>query len=76
MFVTKYTDLIGDNPVRNQIILGTLTSRLPKFLPAMIDEADHALVAEIPSCDGEWTHVNIAPKLLRIVAFISGRIFV
>lgn len=36
---------------------------------------DDAYAAEFPPCD-EWTEVNIYSKLLRIIARVSGQVFV
>jgi cytochrome P450 len=43
--------------------------------PIISEEVDEALVLEMSSCD-DWTPTNIYAKLLRIVAIVSGRIFV
>lgn len=38
------------------------------------DEVDRTLRTELPPCK-DWTEVNINSKLLRIVAIVSGRVF-
>jgi hypothetical protein len=39
------------------------------------DEVDRTLRTELPPCK-DWTEVNINSKLLRIVAIVSGRVFI
>ena len=41
----------------------------------IVSEVERALVAEIPPCE-DWTEVSIYVKLARIVARVSGRVFV
>lgn len=43
--------------------------------PTLAEEVDRTLRAEFPSAK-DWTEVNVYSKLLRIVAIVSGRIFI
>lgn len=43
--------------------------------PILTEEVDRTLRAEIPSAK-DWTEVNVYSKLLRIVAIVSGRVFI
>ena len=52
-----------------------LTRNIARTLQGLQDEADFA----IPSCIGEcedWTPIQFFPKILRVIALLSGRIFV
>lgn len=50
----------------------TCPARLTPVLNATIDEV---ISLEMPSCD-DWTAVKIMPALQRMVALISGRVFI
>lgn len=41
----------------------------------MVEEVNHALPLEFPSCD-EWTPVVVSPRLMRVVCRTAGRVFV
>ncbi len=48
---------------------------LVRLNPSIAEEVEEALLLEMPPCE-DWTPVNINEKLLRIVAMVSGRVFV
>jgi cytochrome P450 len=48
---------------------------LARLNPVISQEVTEAIALEIPNCL-DWTPVNINQKLLRIVAMVSGRIFI
>ena len=48
---------------------------LVRLNPSIADEVQESLLLEMPPCK-DWTPVNINQKLLRIVAMVSGRVFV
>lgn len=52
-----------------------LTRSIQRTLVEIQDESNHAFETEIGPCH-EWTRINLTEKLLRIVALISGRVFV
>lgn len=89
---TKYTKLDTDEPHVVRLIRGSLTPALrmasrtlqgfhptdkvpARLNPAIADEVDKTLESEMPACK-EWTELNVHGKLLRIVARVSGRIFI
>lgn len=43
--------------------------------PSIFQEVQESFQSEMPTCD-DWTSVNIHHKLLRIVAMVSGRVFI
>jgi len=65
----------ADKPAVVHTIRANLTPSLVRLNPAIAEEVDAALKLELPPCDA-WTRVNIYKKLLRIVAFVSGRVFI
>ncbi|KAK0610723.1 cytochrome P450 [Bombardia bombarda] len=73
--VAKYTRLlIGDVTIPHTVKTG-LTPALVRLNPSIADEVQESFKLEMPDCD-DWTRVNINKKLLRIVARVSGRVFV
>lgn len=53
----------------------SLTPSLVRLNPTIASEVQLSIQKELPPCD-DWTSVNINRKLLRIVALVSGRIFI
>jgi hypothetical protein len=52
-----------------------LTHALAHLNPPIADEVEVSIRRELPPCD-DWTSVNFNQKLLRIVALVSGRVFI
>ncbi|KAL2135133.1 hypothetical protein VTI74DRAFT_9726 [Chaetomium olivicolor] len=72
---TKYTKLIIGETLVPHTIKTSLTPALVRLSPAIAEEVQDSICRELPPCD-DWTAVNINHKLLRIVALVSGRIFI
>ncbi|KAK0639491.1 cytochrome P450 [Cercophora newfieldiana] len=71
----KYTKLpVGDNTVAHTI-KSSLNPALPHLNQELLDEVEQSFLAELPPCD-DWTPIRFHGKLLRIVARVSGRVFV
>ncbi|KAH8673885.1 cytochrome P450 [Xylariales sp. PMI_506] len=66
------------NPVHGHflihIIRGDLTRNLNRINPRLAEETTLTVVDEIGPCE-DWTTMVLYPKLLRIVAIVSGNIF-
>ncbi|KAL1838832.1 hypothetical protein VTJ49DRAFT_2189 [Mycothermus thermophilus] len=71
----KYTELPTGNNLIPHTIKTSLTPSLVRLNPTISDEVDDSIRKEMPPCD-DWTSVNINQKLLRIVALVSGRVFI
>ena len=71
----KYTKLIVGETLVAHTIKTSLTPALARLNPAIADEVQESISRELPPCH-EWTLVNINHKLLRIVALVSGRVFI
>ncbi|GAB1316846.1 hypothetical protein MFIFM68171_07056 [Madurella fahalii] len=71
----KYTGLMTGQTMIPHTIKTSLTPALVRLNPSIADEVQHSFHAELPPCD-DWTEVNINQKLLRIVALVSGRVFI
>ncbi|KAI1328948.1 cytochrome P450 [Xylariaceae sp. FL0255] len=56
-------------------ILKDMTQKMWGLTPDLEEELVYAIRTEIPECK-DWTAVTIQPKLLRIVALLTGRISV
>ncbi|ORY59096.1 ent-kaurene oxidase [Pseudomassariella vexata] len=70
----------GQNPDHGvflvHVIRADLTRNLNRINPQLAAEAAFSVINELPPCDcDDWTPVVIYEKLLRIVAIVSGRIF-
>ncbi|KAH6674963.1 cytochrome P450 monooxygenase [Halenospora varia] len=65
---------LGDH-LEAHTILTDLTQQTGKLLPDLGREIEHAIKTELLDCK-EWTPVTVFPKILRIVALVTGRAFV
>ncbi|KAF2116783.1 cytochrome P450 monooxygenase-like protein [Lophiotrema nucula] len=72
---TKYTKLDTNEPLGMKTIKADLTPALARLNPTICVEVDEAMKAEMPACD-DWTNVSIYMTLVRIIAKVSGRVFV
>ncbi|KAI0538638.1 cytochrome P450 [Xylaria digitata] len=71
----KYTKIQSTVPIIPHTVKAELTPALVRLNPTIAQEVRDAMALELPSCV-DWTSVNIHSKLLRIVAMVSGRIFI
>ncbi|KAB5549553.1 ent-kaurene oxidase [Coniochaeta sp. 2T2.1] len=71
---TKYTGLLIDVPTAIHTIKTKLTPGLVRLNPIIAEEVSNTIRLELPPCT-DWTEVNISSKLNRIVAQVSGRLF-
>lgn len=71
----KYTLIDVGNKALPHTVKTSLTPALPRLSPSLSDEVRSSFLSELPDCS-EWMSVNITHKLLRIVAMVSGRIFI
>ncbi|KAK4235824.1 hypothetical protein C8A03DRAFT_36300 [Achaetomium macrosporum] len=71
----KYTKLPLGETLIPHTIKTSLTPSLVRLNPTIADEVQASIRAELPPCD-DWTPININRKLLRIVALVSGRVFI
>ncbi|KAL8357235.1 hypothetical protein RB598_002190 [Gaeumannomyces tritici] len=74
LMVSDYTKLIPGDQTIPHVVKASLTPALAKLNPILTEEVARAVRSEMPACP-DWTDVNIYQKLLRIVAIVSGRIF-
>ncbi|KAK7743876.1 hypothetical protein SLS53_003897 [Cytospora paraplurivora] len=72
---TKYTNIRADRPIIPHVVKKDLTPALNRLNPVIAEEVDQSFREELPPCQ-DYTPVNINNKLLRIVAKVSGRIFI
>ncbi|KAB8291536.1 hypothetical protein EYC80_006337 [Monilinia laxa] len=75
MFHAKYTGMGNDSPAMIKAVKLDLTRHVASTMDALQDEMRYALDQELGTCE-DWTKVVLYQKLLRIVALLSGRIFV
>ncbi|KAK4032898.1 hypothetical protein C8A01DRAFT_40658 [Parachaetomium inaequale] len=72
---SKYTKLpIGETLIPHTV-KSSLTPALVRLNPSIADEVQESIRQELPPCN-DWTSININQKLLRIVALVSGRVFI
>ncbi|KAK3689090.1 cytochrome P450 [Podospora appendiculata] len=74
IFEGKYTGLNENAPLINHVVRTDLTRALARLSPRLCEEVDRCIKAELPPCD-DWTPVVISPIILRIVAILSGNLF-
>lgn len=71
----KYTKLTVGETLVTHTVKSNLTPALVRLNPSIAEEVQDSISRELPPCD-DWTLVNINRKLLRIVALVSGRVFI
>ncbi|KAF2268140.1 cytochrome P450 monooxygenase-like protein [Lojkania enalia] len=71
----KYTKLNPDEPIAYHTIKADLTPALARLNPILCEEVDSAVKQELGACK-DWTSVPIYMALVKIVAKVSGRVFV
>ncbi|KAH6657514.1 cytochrome P450 [Truncatella angustata] len=71
----KYTKIEPTVPIVPHTVKAELTPALVRLNPTIAQEVRESMALEFPPCS-EWTPINIHHKLLRIVAMVSGRIFI
>ncbi|KAJ8063438.1 hypothetical protein OCU04_008656 [Sclerotinia nivalis] len=74
VFFGKHTGLGEDTPPLVKALRTDLTRHVASTVDALQDEARYAL-DEFGTCEN-WTKVVLMKKLLRVVALLSGRVFV
>ncbi|KAL1859173.1 hypothetical protein Plec18167_007445 [Paecilomyces lecythidis] len=74
IFYPKYTQLGVDEELITSV-RRFLNQNLAKSMAAIVEEAEKGLKEEI-TVGTEWTEVLIYAKLARVIALISGRLFV
>jgi cytochrome P450 len=72
---SQYTKLDVDVPGIPHTVRASLTPALVRLNTTISKEVFESMELELPQ-GSDWTEVNIFSKLLRIVAMVSGRIFV
>ncbi|KAK8017702.1 gibberellin cluster-C13-oxidase [Apiospora rasikravindrae] len=75
LFLGLYTHIGRQHEDLILTIRSDLTKNLPAMLPLLQDEIDHGLPKEFGT-SGQWTPLPAYMKMLRLVALVSGRIFV
>ncbi|KAK1976984.1 cytochrome P450 [Colletotrichum cereale] len=71
----RYTKMPNDAPILMHAIKASLTPALPRLNASIADEVAEAMRLELPQST-DWSEVSINAKLLRVIAMVSGRIFV
>ncbi|KAL2023330.1 hypothetical protein VTK56DRAFT_3068 [Thermocarpiscus australiensis] len=72
---TKYTKIMTGQALIPHTVKTSLTPALVRLNPSVAEEVQESFRRELPPCD-DWTPININQKLLRIVALVSGRVFI
>ncbi|KAF2492149.1 cytochrome P450 [Lophium mytilinum] len=72
---TKYTTIPTDEYLINHCVKADLTPGLARLTDAIDEEVKHGISTELPQST-DWTAIKLSPKLLRMVAMISGRVFI
>lgn len=75
MFAARHTGIGDDRPEVTAAIKVDLTRHIASTLDGLQDEIKYALHKEFGPCE-DWTSVPLYDTLARIVALLSGRVFV
>ncbi|KAG9761828.1 hypothetical protein KCU73_g2196, partial [Aureobasidium melanogenum] len=73
-FEMDYTGRIGDNVFMAHMIRADLTRNLNRITPNLAKEVELTVNERIGACE-DWTSVIVYPKMLEVVAIVSGLIF-
>ena len=71
----KYTRFLTDEPLVAHLVKADLTPALARLNPTICAEVDEALQEELPPYK-DWTGIYIYMALVKVVAKVSGRVFV
>jgi len=74
-FLGAHTGIGRDNPPVINAIRRDLTKDISNILSLLREEAEYAIKQELGD-PPDWTAIHLYTKLLRIVAYLSGRVFV
>ncbi|UPK91460.1 hypothetical protein LCI18_002395 [Fusarium solani-melongenae] len=75
LMMVKYTKVEATAPVISHTVKTRLTPSMGRLSGQISDEVRDALTAEFPKCS-DWTDLHFSEKLIRVVARVSGRVFV
>ncbi|KAF4633486.1 hypothetical protein G7Y89_g4629 [Cudoniella acicularis] len=75
MFMSRHTGIGEERPEVTAAVKVDLTRHIASLLSGLQDEARYALNQEFGPCE-DWTPIAPYGKLARIVALLSGRVFV
>jgi hypothetical protein len=72
-----YGQVQAPDPFVIKSIKNDLTQNIVRALAALQDECEYAFATEMPDCPSDtWTPVHVYPMLCRMIALLSGRVFV
>ncbi|RDW87979.1 hypothetical protein BP6252_00011 [Coleophoma cylindrospora] len=71
----KYTQLDSTSDMMNHLVKSDLTTSLNRINPLLGIAAEEAVASEMPACE-DWTAINVNDVLVRIIAIVSGYIFI
>lgn len=75
MFVSNHTGVGTGGPEVVQAVKNDLTRHIASTLDGLQDEIRYGFDKELGPCN-EWKPIQVYPKMARIVALLSGRVFV
>ncbi|OJD28723.1 cytochrome p450 [Diplodia corticola] len=76
-FVGRYTAFASNDSAMVVAIKNKLTPGIDRLLPTMDDEAQFAVRTTLASCGADgWTTVPLHSTATRLIALLSGRVFV
>jgi len=74
-FSTKHTGIGSEGPEVVQCVKIDLTRHIASTLDDLQDEIRYGFNKEFGTCE-DWTPISVYSKLTRIIALLSGRVFV
>jgi cytochrome P450 monooxygenase-3 len=74
-FLGRFTKIGENRPELFHTIRVDLTKNIGAILPVLQAESSYAIDVELGS-PNDWTAIMLYPKILRLVALLSGRVFV
>lgn len=76
-FIGRYTAFASNDSAMVLAIKNSLTPGMERLLPTMDEEAQFAVCATLSGCNTEnWSPLPLHITATRLIAFLSGRVFV
>ncbi|EKG13785.1 Cytochrome P450 [Macrophomina phaseolina MS6] len=76
-FIGRYTAFASNDNAMVLAIKNSLTPSLDRLLPTMDEEAQFAVQNTLADCDtADWSPMPLHTTATRLIAFLSGRVFV
>ncbi|KAL3478373.1 cytochrome P450 [Aspergillus californicus] len=71
-----YLNILSDSNLSAHTVSKKLTPAIPRIVPKIVNELEHAFDVEVPECNGRWTSVYLYHMILKLINRSTSRIVV